>query len=118
MRKIAIPLVENKLSEYFGHCSHYEIFEISNKTIQSSKVEFHSITEIEKIPDWIEQKGITDIITYKIDKKYIALFSNTKINLFVGVPMDSPDILIESYLNGTLKSDAKIINEITKSTQN
>jgi predicted Fe-Mo cluster-binding NifX family protein len=114
MRRVAIPLADNKLSEYFGQCSHYEIFEIANKTIQSSKVESHSIKEIEKIPDWVAQKGITDVITYKIDKRYIALFGNTKINLFVGVPMDTPETLIESYLNGTLKSDSQIINEITK----
>ncbi len=116
MRRVAIPLMDDKLSEYFGQCSHYEIFEIDNKTIKSSKVEFHSIKEIEEIPDWVVKKGITDVIAYKMDKKFIALFSNTKINLFVGVPMDTAASLIDSYLNGTLRSDAKIIHELTKDT--
>ena len=116
MRKVAIPLMDNKLSEYFGQCSHYEVFEIDNKTIKSSKVEFHSVKELEKIPDWVIKKGITDVIAYKMDKKFITLFGNTKINLFVGVQMDTAASLIESYLDGTLKSDAKIIHELTKDT--
>ena len=56
---------------------------------------------------------VITIITYRVDKRIISLFAANKINLFVGISIESPEFLIESYLNGTLKSDSRIINEIT-----
>ena len=118
MNRVAIPLVDDRLSEYFGQCSHYEIFEIDNKTIKSSRIGIPTHPDMEKIPDWVIEKGITDIITHKMDKRIFSLFRDTKINLFVGIPIDSPAVLIQSYLNGSLKSDTRIIHEITKQTDN
>ena len=75
---------------------------------------FHELT---KLPDWATQQGITDIIAYKIDNRIISQFIKNKINLFVGVRFDTPQALIDDYLNGRLKSDEKIIREITESNQ-
>jgi len=113
MKQVAIPVVQGRLSEYFGQCSHYEIFEIKGKKIQSNKIEVPPDKELAKLPVWASQQGITDIIAYKVDKKIISMFSSYKINLFVGIPINTPQNLIEDYVNGILKSDDKIINEIT-----
>jgi len=51
-----------------------------------------------------------------VNPKIINLFASKKVNLFVGVPIDSPEKLIEAYLQGKLESDEKIIQEITYST--
>jgi predicted Fe-Mo cluster-binding NifX family protein len=112
MKRVAIPLVEDRLSEYFGKCSYYEIFEIDHKTIKSSKIGILSHQDMNKIPDWVMEKGITDVIIHKMDKKIFSLLADTKINLFVGIPIDTPDTIIQRYLTGSLKSDTKIIGEI------
>jgi predicted Fe-Mo cluster-binding NifX family protein len=112
MKRVAIPLVEHRLSEYFGQCSYYEIFEIDHKTIKSSKVGKPAYKSSDSMPDWINEKGITDVIIHKIDKKVFSMLADTKINLFVGIPIDTPDSIIQGYLSGNLKSDTKIINEI------
>ncbi len=114
MKRVAIPLVKDRLSEYFGKCSYYEIFEIDQKTIKSSKIGIPSHQDLTKIPDWVIEKGITDVIIHKMDKKVFSLLAETKINLFVGIPIDSPDAIIKGYMSGSLKSDAKIINEIIR----
>jgi len=112
MKRIAIPILDSKLSEYFGKCSHYEIFDISNDAILKSQLELPDIHHVSQLPAWASKKGITDIITYKIDRKIIMLFNKYKINLYVGIDIDSPDKLLEEFLNEHLISNQKIITEI------
>jgi len=111
MRRVAIPIYNNKLSESFGQCSHYEIFEIDDKKIKNNRFEHPPYQDAEEIAKWVESLGVTDIITYKMDKPTILFFSNTKVNLFVGIPVSTPKAVIENYLKGNLKSDLNIINE-------
>jgi predicted Fe-Mo cluster-binding NifX family protein len=115
MKRVAIPIIHGKLSQYFGQCSHYQIFEINGNQITRSELEVPPFSNLSQLPEWASQQGITDIIAYKIDHRIISRFINNKINLFVGVGFDSPQALIDDYLNGRLKSDEKIIREITES---
>ncbi|MCK4921510.1 MAG: hypothetical protein KAS71_10720 [Bacteroidales bacterium] len=113
MKRIAIPIKEGKLSEYFGQCGYYEIFEIENNSIQANTLEVPPVKDIDKLPDWIVSQGITDVIAHKIDKSVISLFSKLKVNLFIGIPINTTNILVDDCLNGQLKSDFKIIKGIT-----
>jgi predicted Fe-Mo cluster-binding NifX family protein len=112
MKRVAIPVVGGQLSEYFGQCNHYEIFEIDNGNAISEKIQIPPKEYVTKLPEWASAEGITDIIVYKIDKRIITLFAPLRINLFVGIPVNTPRNLIEDYLNGKLKSDEGIISEI------
>ena len=114
MKRIAIPVKEGKLSEYFGQCGYYEIFEIENESILTNTLEVPPVKDIEKLPAWIESLKITDVIAHKIDSKIISLFSNLKINLFIGIPINKTEDLVDDYLKGQLKSDSNIIEDITK----
>lgn len=113
MKRVAIPVVNDKLSEYFGQCNHYVIFDIDKNKIINKKIVVPPDKHISSIPKWAAENYITDIITYKIEKKIISLFCKNKVNLFVGVPINTPQILIEEYLCGRLSSDENIIYEIT-----
>jgi len=114
MKRVAIPVVNEKLSEFFGQCDHYEIFEIDGKKITRHNVNVAPMTALADLPTWTETQNITDVIVHKVDKRIISLFLAHKINLFVGVGVDTPQNLIEDYLNGKLTSNSSIINEITK----
>jgi predicted Fe-Mo cluster-binding NifX family protein len=111
-KRVAIPVTNEQLSEYFGECSHYEIFEIDGEITDRKESKFPAGAVVTELPDWLEEKGITDVITFKVNPKIINLFASKKVNLFVGVPIDSPEKLIEAYLQGKLESDEKIIQEI------
>lgn len=114
MKRVAIPVNNEKLSEYFGQCSHYEIFEIDGKHVSRHKIDDAPKADPEDLPDWTISQGITDIIVHKVDRQIITQFLDNKINLFVGVNVDTPQNLIEDYLQGKLISNNHIINEITK----
>ena len=114
MIRIAIPIEKGKLSEFFGQCDHYEIFETDKKLIINKSVEVPSFSDITKLPKWLANKGITDVITFKIDKQIINLFTKYKVNLYVGIKTPSPQEIIEDYLSGRLISDDTIISKIIK----
>ena len=113
MKRVAIPVVNNLLSEFFGTCSHYEIFEIDKKVLNRYQLLIPDGAEITDLPFWLEKMGITDVISFRVNPKIIKLFASKKVNLFVGIPIGSPDVLIEDYLKGRLESNEKIIAEIT-----
>ncbi|HUX57258.1 MAG TPA: hypothetical protein VMV77_09795 [Bacteroidales bacterium] len=114
MKRVAIPVVKDKLSEYFGQCNYYKMYDIDDGNIKNSSTEVPPEQDILNLPLWAAQQGITDVVVHKIDKRIITLFAGSKINLFVGVAINSPAILIEDYLNGNLKSNERIIKEITE----
>jgi len=113
MKRVAIPISKNELSEFFGECNHYEIFEIEKETITQKLIEAPFEINILELPKWLKNQGISDVIVYKIHKKLITLFASNKVNLFVGVEKNTPQKLIEDYLQGKLESDKNIIAEIT-----
>ena len=112
MKKVAIPVYNGKLSEFFGQCNHYQIYTIDNNLVKSEELEMPPKNDISKMPEWVSEKGITDIITYKIDKRIIMLFNAFKVNLYVGVDIDAPDKLIGDFIAERIKSNNKIISEI------
>ncbi len=112
MNRVAIPVFEGQLSEYFGQCDHYEIFEIDDATVKNIVSEVPPGEYVTKLPEWASIEKITDIIVYRIEKSIINLFAPLKINLFVGVHINTPGNLIEDYINGMLKLDEGIISEI------
>lgn len=114
MKRVAIPIVNERLSEFFGECNHYEIFDIDKNQSKRKSAHMPAGIETTDLPSWLEKQGITDVIAYKVNREIISLFASKKVNLFVGIRIDSPENLIEDYLNGKLESDKKIIAEITK----
>lgn len=113
MRRVAIPISKNELSEFFGECNHYEIFEIEKDIVNRKLIEIPSNMDITELPKWLKNQGVSDVIAYKVNKKIITLFASNKVNLFVGVAKKLPQDLIDDYLQGKLESDKNIIEEIT-----
>lgn len=114
MAKIAVPIKDNLLSEVFGDCSGYVIYDINKKSVVNTKQEIPPLKSVTALLDWVKEWGITDLIVHRIDKSLVSFFSDTKINLFIGVPIDYPENLIDEYLKGTLHSDiTKVFQPLT-----
>ncbi len=113
MKRVAIPISENKLSEYFGGCNYYEVFQIDGKKIKKQVFEVPPVKDILELPEWLYKQGITDVIAFKVNRDIISLFASKKVNLFIGIQVESSEKLINDYLNGRLESDKSIIKELT-----
>jgi len=115
MKRVAIPISNNKLSEFFGECEQYEIYDIDSGITGKQSANIPEGINIKELPDWIEKQGITDVIAYKVNPGIIRLFASKKVNLYVGIQPDSPQKLIDEYLQGKLESDERVINELMNS---
>lgn len=112
MKRVAIPINNGRLSEYFGSCNYYRVYDIEGSLIHEKQYDLPKINSIDELPEWASKHGITDIITYKIDRQIIMLFNKFKINLFIGIEIDTPENLIGEFMNERMKSNNRIISEI------
>lgn len=102
MKKIAIPVIDGVLSQHFGHCAAFELYEI-----EGDKLVAHHTLEAPPhqpglLPKWLAERGATDILAGGMGQRAVAIFNDFNITVHVGVPPKSPDKLIEDYLNETL----------------
>jgi predicted Fe-Mo cluster-binding NifX family protein len=109
MARIAIPISDNVLSNQYNQCGYFDIFEIEHKKIISKQRESICQKSVNELNNWILSQEITDIIVHEIDKSSVSYFADTKVNLFIGVNIKSPDQLINEYLEGSLKSNSQYI---------
>lgn len=112
MKRVAIPVLDGKLSEDFGACTHVEVFDLERQAVRKHQILTPPCRESSLLLAWIAGQGITDVIANHVDPEIAALFSMEKISLFVGVAPRSPDLLVADYLNGTLTSDREMIRKI------
>jgi len=109
MQKIAIPVSDNKLSPHFANSLLFQIFHIENWVIVKEYIIQPPPQLSESLVVWLAKKDITDIITRGIENEEIKNFNQRKINVFVGVELENPKILVQNYINGTLETHDNLI---------
>ncbi len=107
MARIVIPVSDKLLSNQFSDCTYYKVYETKEQYIISSREEKLQKVNVHFLSTWIKDNGITDIIVHQMKQSLVSHFSDTKVNLFLGVAINTPEHLVEEYLNGTLQSNAK-----------
>ncbi len=103
-QKIAIPLTNNQLCSHFGKVEFFKIFEIENNSIITTSMIIAPPHEHGKLPQWIADQGITNIISGGIGQKAIALLHEHNITLIYGVEPNEPEILVQKFLENKLES--------------
>lgn len=109
--RIAIPIEKGSLGCQFGLCRDFMIYTINNDGTINSESCFNSNNDIEKQLEWLKSNMVTDIIAYKINKDLIELIIKSKMNVFIGAPLQTPDQLLKAYLDGNLESDINVLKE-------
>ncbi len=102
--RIAIPLVEGKLSLHFGHCEQFAILEIENKKIIGRNDGTPPAHEPGVLPKWLHEMGVNVIIAGGMGQRAQQLFNQNQIEVVVGASADTPENLASAYLGGTLQS--------------
>lgn len=109
MKKVALPIYNSQLSPDFERCSEFIIFTVENENIINRDTMYTHL-QPGLFPYWLAKKGVTDVITKGIDINAVNKFNQFKINVFVGVNLFDPEILIEEFLNGTLETNGALVN--------
>lgn len=102
--RIAIPMVDGKLSAHFGHCQNFGLFDVDEegKTITGKEILPSPPHEPGVLPRWLHEKGANLIIAGGMGMRAQQLFDQKGIRVLVGAPSAPVEDIVQAYLAGTL----------------
>ena len=108
--RIAIPLAEGKLTAHFGHCRQFALIDADPEsgTITDSTLLDAPDHQPGLLPRWLHEKGANTIIAGGMGQRAQNLFQQAGIEVVIGAPVETPDVLVLQYLDGTLASGENI----------
>jgi predicted Fe-Mo cluster-binding NifX family protein len=103
---VAVPVMQDRLAEHFGHCDQFALIEIDPKTrtIIKETRETPPPHEPGLLPSWLAEKGADVIIAGGMGQRAQQLFVQNDINVVVGAPSETPEELVQKYLHDQLES--------------
>ena len=103
--RIAIPVVEGRLSPHFGHCEEFAIFavDIDGKKITDRETAPAPPHEPGLLPRWLSERGVDVIIAGGMGTRAQELFAERGITVSVGAASGDPEAIVASYLDNTLE---------------
>lgn len=103
---IAIPTDGQRLSQHFGRCQTYTLFNVDGETgaIESERSVIPPAHQPGVLPAWVAEVGGTVVITGGMGPKAIQLFEQRGIEVVLGAPSVPPLEAVESFLRGDLQT--------------
>ncbi len=108
--RIAVPLVQGKLSLHFGHCEQFAIIDVDSgsKNILSQELVEPPPHEPGVLPKWLAGLHVELIIAGGMGQRAQQLFAQNNIDVVVGAPDNEAQKLVSQYLAGQLQSGQNI----------
>ncbi len=108
--RIAIPLVQGKLSLHFGHCDQFAILDIDDNTKKVINREDATPPGHEPgvLPRWLHENNVSVIIAGGMGQRAQQLLTQNDIKVVVGASSGSPEELVSAYLQDTLQLEDNI----------
>ena len=108
--RIAIPLVEGKLSQHFGHSEKFAVIDTDGDSNRISNREdlIPPAHEPGVLPKWLGGIGVNVIIAGGMGQRAQQLFTQNQIEVVVGAPVEGPENLVSAYLEKTLQTGENV----------
>ena len=103
--RIAVPVVQDRLSPHFGHCEKFIFFDVDvdNKKILHQESMAAPAHEPGVLPTWLHERETDVILAGGMGQRAQGLFEEKGIRVLIGAPSDDPRTIVENYLNGILQ---------------
>ncbi len=108
--KIAVASEGKMVTEHFGHCEGFLIFETENDKIMQSEMVENPGHRPGFLPNFLNDLGINAIISGGMGGGAIDIFNEKNIEVIVGASGDA-QAAVEAYLKGELKSSGSVCHE-------
>ena len=106
--KFAIPLAEGKLTSHFGHCRQFALVDTGENGITGKEILIPPPHEPGVLPKWLSEQGANVVIAGGMGQRAKTLFQENDVVVVVGAPEDTPEKLVECYLNNILVSGPNV----------
>ncbi len=102
-RRIAVPVVEGRLSMHFGHSEKFALVDVDSGKIISSEFVDSPPHQPGLLPAWLGERGADLIIAGGMGSRAKNLFEQNGIEVVVGAPCEAPERVVEQFLAGELE---------------
>lgn len=106
--RIAIPVTGGVVSPHFGRCEEFVLFDVENGEVKNRASLVPPPHEPGAFPAWLKEQGAGMIIASGMGGRAQTLFNQQGIEVVLGAPPASPNEVISSYLDGTLKAGENV----------
>lgn len=110
MIKIAVASDEEMVTEHFGHCNNFNIYEASNGNILRSESVANPGHKPGFLPNFLNDLGVKVVISGGMGGGAIEIFNEKGIDVIVGAK-GSARAAAEAYIAGTLKSTDAVCHD-------
>lgn len=108
--KIAVASENKMVTEHFGHCEGFIIFEAENNKIVKSELISNPGHRPGFLPNFLNDMGVNVIISGGMGGGAIDIFNEKGIEVIVGARGEAR-VAAEQYLQGMLKSTGSVCHE-------
>ena len=108
--KIAVASEGKMVTEHFGHCEGFVIFEAENNEIKGKEFVPNPGHRPGFLPVFLHDKGVNVIISGGMGGGAIDIFNDKNIRVITGARGDA-EAAVVSYLKGELKSTGSVCHE-------
>lgn len=110
MMKIAVASNNGMITEHFGHCESFMIFDTENNQIIKSETIANPGHKPGFLPNFLNDKEVNVIISGGMGSGAIDIFNEKNIEVIVGASGDAK-AAVTDYLQGVLKSTGSVCHE-------
>lgn len=105
--KIAVAVTDNKVSQHFGHCEVFKIYDVEGTNIVNSIDVPNPGHRPGFLPVFLRDKGANVIVAGGMGGSAQNLFNDNGIKVIVGASGD-PDTVIKGVVDGSIKSSGSV----------
>lgn len=108
--KIAVACEGNMVTEHFGHCESFLIFDVNNNQIISKQIVPNPGHKPGFLPVFLYEKGVNVIMSGGMGGGAVEIFNEKNIKVLTGVSGDA-ETAVKQYLEGNLVYSGSICHE-------
>jgi ATP-binding protein involved in chromosome partitioning len=101
---IAVPLMRGSFSDHFGGADAFALYRVdeARRTVDGREVLAPPEHGRGVYPMWLRQLGATVVLAGGMGPRASGMFTQHGIQVVLGVEGNDPDVVVRSYLDGTL----------------
>lgn len=108
--RVALAVDNNMITEHFGHCEYFVLYDVENKEIKGSEIVKNPPHQRGALPKFLKKHRVDAIITGNMGKMAVNLIKSLNIECYRGVKGELVDV-INAYVDGTLQFDERECDE-------
>lgn len=104
---IAVPTINGQFCGHFGGSDAFEVFEIGpdGRQVNSKTILLPPAHEHGVLPMWLSKNGVGVVIAGNMGQRARDMLNAFGITVVLGTCPGDPELMVESYLNGTLQTE-------------